>query len=96
MEVITKKRYDQINQIYESMSVYRSVIFHEEPIDDLIKLLKTNDYPINDRMYIYGQSNNIEWNTINFIICIGEDIFRKALDISSNIKFQDNVIIIKI
>lgn len=96
MELITKNRYNQINQIYESISVYRSIIFHEEPIDDLIELLEDNDYPINDRMYIYDQSSNIEWNTVNFIICLGEDIFKKALDIISNINFQDNVIIIKI
>ena len=102
MELITKMRFDQINQVYESISVYRSVILYRNPIDDLLMILKNNDYPIGDRMYVYDITNedndnsNIEWTTINFIICIGDGVYDEALKLSDIHKFSDHVVIINI
>lgn len=81
------QRFQQIEDIYQSLNVYRSLIVYDyaEEFAPLKELLIQNDYPIMNgdygRMYTFERggldlnSVDIHWDTISVVICLDDISF---------------------
>ena len=100
------QRFQQIEDIYQSLNVYRSLIVYDDKDEflPLKELLMQNDYPIttgeNCRMYTFDNkeldfsSNDIHWNTINLVVCLDDvsfDYVKEHVD-----EFTNLILLIKI
>ena len=97
------QRFKQIEDIYQSLNIYRSLIVYDD-VDEFLRLkeiLLQNDYPIstdgNCRMYnilntkLDLHSEDIQWDTINVVICFDDQSFEY---IKANVDELTNVIIL--
>lgn len=100
------QRLKQIEDIYQSLNVYRSLIVYDDKEEflPLKELLIQNDYPIttgeNCRMYTLDNrdldfsSEDIHWDTINVVICLDDESFDY---VKENVdEFTNLILLIKI
>lgn len=100
------QRFQQIEDIYQSLNVYRSLIVYDnaDEFTPLKELLIKNDYPIINgdygRMYTFERgeldlnSVDIQWDTISVVICLDDMSFDYIKDIIN--KFPILILLIKI
>lgn len=108
---LTLKRFNQIESIFHTMSIYRSLILYDrdDEYEELANILLENDYTIireqetEGRMYaIHIDKHNadawqgIEWDSISLVICLGGRACDAAKQHISSIQTPNFVVMIKI
>jgi hypothetical protein len=102
------QRFQQIEDIYQSINIYRSLIVYHDKEDflPLKELLVLNDYPISDgqgnRMYTMRHHDlgnrdaniDIQWDTINVVICLDDVSFECVKETMDT--FPNLILLIKI
>ena len=85
---MTENIFEKINEIYETVNIYKAVLVYDLPPDEWDKLkvlLESKDFPLGStgRLFCFHWQDNIEnidWGVISVIMCIGEYAQQKIID----------------